>query len=49
MRFERTYFNSIWHTDYKQLDDSRSIVSYMDDALRFITSYDIFDNAKACN
>ena len=32
IRFERTYSNSMWHTDYKQLDDGRWFLCYEDDA-----------------
>ena len=32
VRYERKHSNSMWHTDYKQLDDGRWLVSYEDDA-----------------
>ena len=45
VRFERTYSNSMWHTDYKQLDDGRWFISYEDDASRFLTGFGVFDEA----
>ena len=45
IRYERTYSNSMWHTDYKQLDDGRWFVSYQDDASRCITGFGVFDEA----
>ena len=35
----------MWHTDYKQLDDGRWLISYEDDASRFITGWGVFDEA----
>lgn len=49
VRYERTYSNSMWHTDWKQLDDGRWLICYEDDASRFIVSYGIFDNATSEN
>ena len=45
VRYERTYSNSMWHTDYKMLDDGRWFIAYMDDASRFITGFGVFDAA----
>ncbi len=36
IRYERKYANSMWHTDYKQLDDGRWFISHRDDASRLI-------------
>jgi putative transposase len=47
VRYERTYSNSMWHTDWKQLDDGRWLVCYEDDASRFIAGHGIFDNATS--
>ena len=47
VRYERTYPNSMWHTDYKQLDDGRWFIAYQDDASRFITRFGVFDHATA--
>ncbi len=45
IRYERTYSNSLWHTDYKQLDDGRWVITYLDDASRFVTAYGVFEEA----
>ncbi len=37
IRYERKYANSMWHTDYKQLDDGRWFISYLDEAFHLIT------------
>ena len=47
VRYERTYANSMWHTDYKQLDDGRWFIAYRDDASRFITGHGVFAEATA--
>ena len=49
VRYERTYSNSMWHTDYKQLSDGRWFLSYEDDASRFVTGYGVFENATTQN
>ena len=45
VRYERTYSNSMWHTDYKLLDDGRWFIAYQDDASRFIVGYGVFEEA----
>ena len=45
IRYERKYSNSMWHTDYKLLDDGRWFIAYQDDASRFIVGFGVFDNA----
>ena len=45
VRYERTYSNSMWHTDYNLLDDGRWFIVYMDDASRCITGFGVFDAA----
>ena len=45
IRYERKHSNSMWHTDYKRLDDGRWFVSYQDDASRLIMGWDAFDEA----
>ena len=47
VRYERKHSNSMWHTDYKQLDDGRWLISYEDDASRFITGWGAFGEATA--
>ena len=49
VRYEREHSNSMWHTDYKQLDDGRWFIAYQDDASRFVTGYGVFDHATAKN
>ena len=49
VRYERTHSNSMWHTDYKQLDDGRWFLCYEDDASRFVTGYGVFEHATAEN
>ena len=49
VRYERTHSNSMWHTDYKQLDDGRWFISYQDDASRFVTAYGAFNEATTKN
>lgn len=49
IRSERRYSNSLWHTDYKQLDDGRWFLCYEDDASRFITGWEVFQEATAEN
>ena len=47
VRYERTYSNSVWHTDYKQLDDGRRFIAYQDDASRLIVGHGVFAEATA--
>ena len=47
VRYERTYSNSMWHTDYKQLDDRRWFIAYRDDASRLIVGHGVFVEATA--
>ncbi|MDA7997236.1 MAG: DDE-type integrase/transposase/recombinase [Nitrosopumilus sp.] len=49
VRYERTWSNSMWHTDYKLLKDGRWPIPYMDDASRFITGYGVFGRATGAN
>ena len=49
VRYEREHSNSMWHTDYKQLDDGRWFIAYQDDASRFIAGYGVFDSATTEN
>jgi putative transposase len=49
VRYERTYSNSMWHTDYKQLDGGRWFLCYEDDASRFVTGYGVFEGATTDN
>ena len=47
--YERTHSNSMWHTDYKQLDDGRWFLCYEADASRFVTGYGVFEHATTEN
>ena len=49
IRFERTYSNSMWHTDWKKLDDGRWFLCYQDDASRFIINHGVFAEATTDN
>ena len=49
VRYERTYSNSMRHTDYKQLDDGRWFLCYEDDASRFVTGWGVFKEATTKN
>jgi putative transposase len=47
VRYERTYSNSLWHVDYKQLPDGAWLVIYEDDASRYIVGYGISVDATS--
>ena len=47
IRYERIHSNSMWHTDYKRLDDGRWLICYEDDASRFVTGRGAFSEATA--
>ena len=47
--YERFYSNSMWHTNYKKLDDGRWLIVYQDDASEFITGWGTFENATSEN
>ena len=47
VRYERTYANSMWRTDCKQLDDGRWFIAYRDDVSRFIVGHGVFVEATA--
>ena len=49
VRYERDHSNSMRHADFKQLYGGRWLVSYMDDASRFITGFGVFPDATAEN
>ncbi len=49
VRWERTYSNSLWHTDFKHLDDGRWLICYQDDASRFVTGFGVFAEATTEN
>ena len=47
IRYERKYSNSLWHTDWKLLDEYGWIIAYLDDASRFIIGYGLFNEATS--
>ena len=49
VRYEREHSNSLWHTDYKRLDDGRWFLCYQDDASRFVTAFGVFEEATSKN
>jgi putative transposase len=48
VRYERRHSNSLWHTDFCEID-GKHVIAYIDDASRLITGYGIFDNATTDN
>lgn len=49
VRYERKHSNTLWHTDYTQLDDKRWLIAYVDDSSRYILGHGIFENATSKN
>jgi len=49
VRYEREHSMSLWHTDWKQLNDGHWWIAYMDDASRLIMGYGVFQEATAEN
>ena len=49
VRYEREHSNSMWHADYKQLDDGGWFLCYLDDASRFVTGWGVFKEATMEN
>jgi putative transposase len=48
VRYERRYSNSLWHTDYHEIN-RQHIIPFLDDASRFITGYGLFKDETADN
>jgi putative transposase len=48
VRYERRHSNSMWHTDFCEIN-GRYVIAYIDDASRLITGYGIFDSATTDN
>jgi len=46
VRYERKKFNSLWHSDWTELD-CKQLILYEDDATRLITGYGLFNSATA--
>ena len=49
VRWECSYANMMWHTDFKQLKDGRWFIAYEDDASRYLPAYGVFEKATAAN
>jgi putative transposase len=53
VKYERRHSMSLWHTDWYLIEDdrwrSKWLISYLDDASRFIVGYGIFDDATTEN
>ncbi len=53
VRYERTYANAMWHTDWHVMKDPRfrayNLITYLDDASRCITSAALFENTTSEN
>lgn len=48
IRYERKHSNSLWHTDWFEIDGKQAI-AFEDDASRFISGFGVFSNATARN
>ena len=49
IKYEREHSNSLWHTDWKQLDNGEWVICYQDDASRFVTGHGVFKHATTEN
>jgi len=49
VRYEREHSMSLWHADWKQLNDDRWWIAYMDDSSRLVVGYGVFQEATAEN
>ena len=49
VRFERKHSMSLWQGDWKQLDNGKWLIAFMDDSSRRIMCYGIFDHASTEN
>ena len=48
VRYERYHSNSLWHTDFCEIN-RKHVIAYIDDASRLITGYGVFDAATTDN
>lgn len=48
VRYERRHSNSLWHTDFCEIN-GKQVIAYIDDSSRMITGYGIFDSATTEN
>ena len=53
MRYERLYSNAMWHTDWHIMKDPRmkglNLITYLDDASRYVTGAALFKEATSEN
>ena len=53
VRYERTYSNAMWHTDWHVIKDPRfsgmNLITYLDDASRCVTGAALFEHATSEN
>jgi putative transposase len=53
IRYEREHSNSLWHTDWYEIEASiyrgKYLIVYEDDASRYIVGYDVFDSPSSEN
>lgn len=47
VRYERHKANSLWHSDWKQLEDGKWMILFEDDATRLCVGYGVFDTLTA--
>ena len=48
VRYERRHSNSLWHTDFCEIENQH-LISYIDDASRYIVGYGMFGDATTDN
>jgi putative transposase len=48
VRYERRHSNSLWHTDFCEIE-GKQLISYIDDASRYIVGCGMFDSATTDN
>jgi len=48
IRYERRHSNSLWHTDWAEME-GKQVIFYEDDASRLVTGFGEFENATTCN
>ena len=49
IKYEREHSNSLWHTDWKLIDNGKWTICYQDDASRFVTGHGVFEHATTEN
>ena len=49
IHYQRKHSNSLWHTDWKLLDNRRRFICHQDDAFRFVVGHGMFEYATTEN